>query len=153
MLSHNPPSTPHKYPWEVLKSDWFFRLLIKFFKKHLLYEQIVELYLSPIKEGNITCLSEAYSRNYLTEKMFFGTLSCTLMEAREDGIFNDYNHEEYEKKWSQFIWNKRNAVPEEVREELGFYKGGFKRWYLDEYLTRFGQDTFYCQIRDTEDED
>lgn len=147
MLSHNPPATPHKYGWETLKTDWFFRLLIKFFKKNLLYERVAELYLSPIKEGNITCLSEAYSCNYFTEKLFFGTLSCTLTEWEEDSI------EEYEKKWSQFIWNNRNAVPEEIREELGFYYGGFKCWYLDEYLTRFGQDTFYCQIRDTEDED
>lgn len=137
----------------MLKSDWFFRLFIKFLKKNLLYERVAELYLSPIKEGIITCLSEAYSTNYLPEKMVFGTLSCTLTEALQDGLFDDYNFEEYEKKWSQFIWKNRNAIPEEIREELGFYYGGFKCWYLDEYLTRFGQDTFYCQIRDTEDED
>jgi hypothetical protein len=137
----------------MLKSDWFFRLLIKFLKKNLLYERVAELYLSPIKEGIVTCLSEAYSTNYLPEKMFFGTLSCTLTEALQDGLFDDYNFEEYEKKWSQFIWKNRNTIPEEIREELGFYYGGLKCWYLDEYLTRFGQDTFYCQIRDTEDED
>ena len=137
----------------MLKSDWFFRLFIKFLKKNLLYERVAELYLSPIKEGIITCLSEAYSTNYLPEKMFFGTLSCTLTEALHDGLFDEYNFEEYEKKWSQFIWKNRNTIPEEIREEIGFFQGGFKYWFLQQYEGRFKEDAFYCQVRDTEDED
>ena len=137
----------------MLKSDWFFRLLIKFLKKNLLYERVAELYLSPIKEGIITCLSEAYSTNYLPEKMFFGTLSCTFTEALQDGLFDDYNFEEYEKKWSQFIWKNRNAIPEEIREEIGFFQGGFKYWFLQQYEGRFKEDAFYNQIEESEEED
>lgn len=137
----------------MLKSDWFFRLFIKFLKKNLLYERVAELYLSPIKEGIITCLSEAYSTNYLPEKMFFGTLSCTLTEALQDGLFDDYNFEEYGKKWSQFIWKNRNAIPEEIREEIGFFQGGFKYWFLQQYEGRFKEDAFYNQIEESEEED
>ena len=120
-----------KYNWEMLKSDWFFRLLMKFFKKNLLYERVAELYLSPIKEGVVTCLSEAYSTNYLPEKLFFGTLSCTLTEALQDGFFDNYNFEEYEKKWSQFIWENRNVIPYEIRAAINLYYGeDFKGWFL-----------------------
>lgn len=150
MLSHN--TSPHKYTWDELKIDWFFRLLIKFLKKNLLYEQVAELYLTPLKNGNFSILSEAHSRNYYPEKMFFGMLTCTLPRMVEEGIVDEYGYYEYERKWSQFVWENRNVVPYEIREDIGFYHGGFKYWFLNEYEDRFGQDSFWERVKAAEDE-
>ena len=143
-----------RYGWNELKSDWFFKLLIKFFKKEGLYNRIASLYFDDLKnEKSWDVLSEAYSTNYIVEKLFFGTLGCTITKWREDNVFPfGRTISYYEKKWSQFIYENKDLIPQCVFKTLSYQitvYGGFDSWFAALYRSHFidnYQDGFFDRL-------